>query len=53
MFGGINKILRKVSAIKGKNEYEKCLLKASYHGDMKEAKEKHVLFILEVLKGKY
>ena len=51
MLGGINKYLRKVAAIKGKNEFEKKLIKATYKGDMKEAKEKHVTFILDVLKG--
>lgn len=42
MIGAINKYLRKVAAIKGKTEFENRLIKATYNGDMKEAKEKHV-----------
>jgi hypothetical protein len=53
MIGAINKYLRKAAALKGKTEFENRLIKATYNGDMKEAKEKHVLFILEVLKGQY
>ena len=53
MFGAINKYMRKVAALKGKTEYERRVLKATYYGDLKEAKEKHVVFILEVLKGRY
>jgi hypothetical protein len=53
MIGAINKYLRKAAAFKGKNEFENRLIKATYDGDMKEAKEKHVLFILEVLKGRF
>lgn len=53
MIGAINKVFRKVAAFKGKNEFENRLIKSTYSGDMKEAKEKHVLFILEVLKGQY
>jgi hypothetical protein len=53
MLGAINKVFRKVAALKGKSEFESRLIKATYNGDLKEAKEKHVLFLLEVLKGKY
>lgn len=53
MIGAINKVFRKVAAFKGKNEFESWLIKATYSGDLKEAKEKHVLFIIEVVKGKY
>ena len=53
MIGAINKYLRKAAALKGKSEFENRLIKATYNGDMKEAKEKHVLFILSVLKGHY
>ena len=53
MFGAINKYFRKVAALKGKNEFEKSLIKATYSGDLKAPKEKHVLFILDVLKGQY
>ena len=53
MIGAINKVFRKVAAFKGKNEFETRFIKATYCGDLKEAKEKHVLFILEVLKGQY
>ena len=53
MIGAINKYMRKAAAFKGKTEFENRLIKATYSGDMKEAKEKHVLFIIEVLKGKY
>jgi hypothetical protein len=51
MIGALNKILRKAAAVKGKSEFESHLIKATYHGDMKEAKEKHVQFIISVLKG--
>ncbi|CDW78428.1 UNKNOWN [Stylonychia lemnae] len=69
MIGAINKLFRNAAAIKGKNEFEKVksnplqiplrltiyqkLIKASYSGDMKEPKEKHVIFILECLKGRH
>lgn len=53
MIGALNKYLRKVAAFKGKSEFENRLIKATYIGDMKEAKEKHVEYILEVLKGCY
>ena len=53
MIGAINKYLRKAHALKGKTEFENRLIKATYNGDMKEAKEKHVLFVREVLKGHY
>jgi hypothetical protein len=53
MFGAINKVFRKVAAFKGTNEFETRLIKATFGGDLKEAKEKHLLFILEVLKGRY
>ena len=51
MIGAINKYLRKVAALKGQNLFENRLIKATYNGDLKAAKEKHVLFILEALKG--
>ena len=53
MIGAINKVFRKVASFKGKNEFESRLIKATYSGDLKEAKEKHVLFIIQVLKGNY
>jgi hypothetical protein len=53
MIGAINKYMRKAAAFKGKTEFENRLIKATYAGDMKEAKEKHVLFIIEILKGRY
>ena len=53
MIGAINKYLRKVAALKGQNLFENRLIKATYNGDLKAAKEKHVLFILEVLKGQH
>ena len=53
MIGGINKLFRKVAAFKGKNEFESRLIKATYNGDLKEPKEKHVLFILDVIMGQY
>ena len=52
MLGAFNKFKRKIAAKKGKDEFESRLIKAT-HNDMKEAKEKHVLFIIDVLKGKY
>ena len=52
MMGAFNKFKRKIAAKKGKDEFESRLIKAT-HNDMKEAKEKHVLFIIDVLKGKY
>ena len=51
MIGALNKVFRKIAAQKGKTEFENRLIKATYNGDMKEAKEKHLLFILNVLKG--
>jgi len=42
MIGGINKLFRNIASLKGKNEFEKRLIKASYAGDTKEPKEKHV-----------
>lgn len=53
MIGAINKLLRKAAAFKGKTEFENRLIKATYQGDLKEAKDKHVAFILDVLKGQY
>lgn len=53
MIGAINKYLRKAAALKGTNEFENRLIKATYKGDLKEPKEKHVLFMLDVLKGQY
>ena len=53
MLGGINKYLRKMAALRGTNEFENRLIKASYSGDLKAAKEKHVNFIIDVLKGHY
>lgn len=53
MIGAINKVFRKVAAFKGKNEFENRLIKATYNGDLKEPKEKHVMFIIEVLKGQH
>jgi len=47
MKGGLNKIMRNLkSSVKG-CEFEKRLFKASYEGDWKEPKEKHVQFILD------
>ena len=42
-----------MAALKGQNLFENRLIKATYNGDLKAAKEKHVLFILEVLKGQH
>jgi len=53
MIGALNKYMRKVAALKGKNEFENRLIKATFNGDLKEAKEKHVLYIIDVLKGKH
>ena len=53
MFGAINKYQRKlVAAMKSKDEFENRLIKATFD-DMKEAKEKHVLFVIDVLKGRH
>lgn len=47
MKGGLNKIMRNLkSSVKG-SEFEKRLFKASYDGDWKEPKEKHLQFIQE------
>jgi hypothetical protein len=53
MIGALNKYIRKMVAMKGRNEFETRLIKATYSGDLKAAKEKHVLFILKVLMGHY
>ena len=42
-----------MAALRGQNEFENRLIKASYYGDLKAAKEKHVVFIIDVLKGHY
>jgi hypothetical protein len=48
MQGGINKMMRNFAAsIATGTEFEKKLFKATYHGDMKEPKEKHVVFLVE------
>ena len=48
MKGGINKMMRNLAAsVATGSEFEKKLFKATYHGDMKEPKEKHVVFIEE------
>ena len=53
MIGGINKVFRNIASLKGKSEFEKRLIKASYSGDNKEPKEKHIVFILECIKGRH
>eukprot|EP00347_Sterkiella_histriomuscorum_P017298 403349923 len=53
MIGAFNKLFRNAASLKGKGIFDKRLIKASYSGDMKEPKEKHLLFILECLKGKH
>ena len=53
MISGINKVLRNIASVKGKSEFEKRLIKAAYPGDMKEPKAKHVLYLIECLKGKH
>ena len=53
MIGGINKLLRNFSALRGKDAFEKHLIKATYTGDSKEPKEKHVAFLLDCLRGAY
>jgi hypothetical protein len=53
MLNGFKKILRNIYAIKGADAFEKGLIKASFHGDTKEPKEKHVQFILQCLKGRH
>ena len=48
MQGGINKMMRNFAAtIATGTEFEKKLFKATYHKDMKEPKEKHVVFLVE------
>ena len=42
-----------MAAVSASNAFEKGLIKASFHGDTKEPKEKHVQFILECLKGRH
>ena len=43
MISGFKKVMRNISAMKGKSTFEKRLIKATYPGDSKEPKEKHVL----------
>jgi hypothetical protein len=49
MIGGFNKLFRNISSIKGKNEFEKRLIKGTYTGDNNEPKEKHVVCKLSSL----
>ena len=42
MISGFKKVMRNIAAYKGKNTFDKRLIKASYPGDTKEPKEKHV-----------
>lgn len=51
MKGGINKIMRSIAATKGDSEFEKHLIKATYSHDTKEPKEKHVIYLMECLRG--
>ena len=46
---GFNQIIRNVTAslIAGGSEFNTRLIKATFHGDTEEPKEKHVIFILE------
>ena len=44
MIGGVNKILRNLeSKVKGNGQFEARLIKATFNGDTKEPKEKHLL----------
>ena len=51
MKGGLNKLMRNINATVhgGSSAYQQSLVKATYDGDMKEPKEKHLLFIQECL----
>lgn len=51
MKGHFNKLFRNIAAKKGKNEFEKRLIKATYGHDSKEPKEKHVQFIFNAMYG--
>jgi hypothetical protein len=46
MINGFKKVLRNMYAHKAGDAFEKGLIKATFHGDTKEPKEKHVQFIL-------
>ena len=52
MIGSLNKLLRSVASLKGKSAFDKVitfssnlqsLIKATYDGDVKEPKEKHLI----------
>lgn len=43
MLNGMRKVWRNMAATSGTTVFEKSLIKASFHGDTKEPKEKHVL----------
>ena len=51
MKGGLNKIMRNINAtLKGQSsQFSQSLMKATYEGDIKEPKEKHVVLIIECL----
>lgn len=51
MKGHFNKLFRNIAAKKGKNEFEKRLIKATYGHDSKEPKEKHVQFLFTAMHG--
>jgi len=51
MKGGFNKMIRNIVASTSESEFEKRLVKATYHLDSKEPKEKHVIYMLECMNG--
>jgi hypothetical protein len=64
MVSGLNKYLRTIeSKVKGKGHFDSRLIKATFNGDHKEPKEKHllckfisnlnILVILDCMKGKH
>jgi len=53
MKGYFNKLLRNTAAGMQSTEFEKRLVKATFHLDSKEPKEKHVQFILEVFASEH
>jgi molecular chaperone GrpE (heat shock protein) len=51
MKGGFNKLMRNVAAKTKGNEFEQRLTKATFSVDTKEPKPKHVVYVLQCLKG--
>jgi hypothetical protein len=51
MKGGLNKIFRNLAATRASCDEEKRVIKATYGQDSKEPKEKHVIFVIEALRG--